>query len=127
MFFCPFCGTLLLFSLERVGEGRFFCTTCPYVVPVQEEQVLTVTHDFRSPEDEKSEAAEPPAPEVEDVKKEANIVDDAGQVISIPCENVESGCQSQKAYYVQTQIRSADEPATIFYKCVECGHTWRQD
>ena len=36
-------------------------------------------------------------------------------------------CGSTKAYYRQMQIRSADEPMTTFYKCVECGAQWREN
>ena len=35
-------------------------------------------------------------------------------------------CEHNKAYFMQKQIRSADEPMTIFYKCVECGGRWNE-
>jgi DNA-directed RNA polymerase subunit M/transcription elongation factor TFIIS len=35
------------------------------------------------------------------------------------------GCESSRAAFIEVQIRSADEPATLFYKCVSCGHMWR--
>ncbi|KAI8115808.1 hypothetical protein FF38_03279 [Lucilia cuprina] len=37
------------------------------------------------------------------------------------------GCNGQKAYFYQLQIRSADEPMTSFYKCVDCGFQWREN
>lgn len=52
---------------------------------------------------------------------------EGGQVMTIPCQNEDSPCDSTKAYYIQIQMRSADEPATVFFKCVKCGHQWRQD
>jgi Transcription factor S-II (TFIIS) len=35
-------------------------------------------------------------------------------------------CDHQKAYFVQLQTRSADEPMTIFYCCVSCSFKWKE-
>ena len=40
------------------------------------------------------------------------------------CPNEE--CTSKQAYFYQLQTRSADEPPTSFYKCVECSKQWRE-
>lgn len=48
-------------------------------------------------------------------------------------ENVDSTdercpkCFHSRAYFMQIQTRSADEPMTTFYKCcnIVCGHRWR--
>ena len=34
-------------------------------------------------------------------------------------------CEHNRAYFMQMQTRSADEPMTTFYKCCECGHRWK--
>lgn len=36
-------------------------------------------------------------------------------------------CEHPRAYFMQIQTRSADEPMTTFYKCCnpQCGHRWR--
>jgi len=36
-------------------------------------------------------------------------------------------CDNKRAYFMQIQTRSADEPMTTFYKCTnqECGNRWR--
>jgi len=36
-------------------------------------------------------------------------------------------CSHSRAYFMQIQTRSADEPMTTFYKCCNqvCGHRWR--
>lgn len=49
-------------------------------------------------------------------------------------ENVDSTeakcpkCSNPRAYFMQMQTRSADEPMTTFYKCcnIECGYRWRE-
>ncbi len=35
-------------------------------------------------------------------------------------------CHNTTAYYWLIQTRSADEPPTQFFRCVKCGHTWRE-
>ena len=34
-------------------------------------------------------------------------------------------CSQHGAEFFQEQTRSADEPATTFYKCLDCKHKWR--
>lgn len=36
-------------------------------------------------------------------------------------------CEHPRAFFMQIQTRSADEPMTTFYKCcsLQCGHRWR--
>jgi len=35
-------------------------------------------------------------------------------------------CHHEKAYTWSKQMRGSDEPETIFFKCVKCGHSWRK-
>lgn len=37
-------------------------------------------------------------------------------------------CEHPKAYFMQMQTRSADEPMTIFFKCCnpDCDHRWKE-
>ena len=47
----------------------------------------------------------------------------AGQETSqVRCER----CGARKASFYQLQTRSADEPMTTFYRCLECGAQWRE-
>jgi DNA-directed RNA polymerase subunit M/transcription elongation factor TFIIS len=34
-------------------------------------------------------------------------------------------CRSKKCTYYELQTRSADEPATIFVTCLDCGKNWK--
>ena len=34
-------------------------------------------------------------------------------------------CKSKKCTYYELQTRSADEPATIFVTCLDCGKHWK--
>lgn len=34
-------------------------------------------------------------------------------------------CGHKKAYFWEVQTRASDEPATQFFKCEKCKHTWR--
>lgn len=36
------------------------------------------------------------------------------------------GCDHHEAYFREIQTRSADEPATIFYRCAKCEKTWKE-
>ena len=47
------------------------------------------------------------------------------QTLPIEKENC-SKCGNEEAYSWQRQTRSGDEPATRFYRCVKCEHTWRE-
>ena len=54
------------------------------------------------------------------VDMEAN--QDKMSTIEIKCNK----CKNNKAMWWMQQTRSGDEPATRFFKCVKCGHTWRE-
>jgi transcription elongation factor S-II len=34
-------------------------------------------------------------------------------------------CKKNQVTYYELQTRSADEPTTTFFRCLECGHRWR--
>ncbi|KAI9718861.1 MAG: RNA polymerase III C11 subunit [Chrysothrix sp. TS-e1954] len=102
------------------GTHALSCPTCPY------------THPIKEPWYERTHIAHPrsAADDVlggEDAWRNVDVAD-------IPaCPNSagaggggrEGGCESKKAYFRQVQIRSADEPMTGFYRCVDCGREWR--
>ncbi|KAJ7565184.1 hypothetical protein O6H91_02G051800 [Diphasiastrum complanatum] len=108
MEFCPTCANLLLVEHASMGRSlRFFCPTCPYVYPI-DRQISK-----KMPLAKK---------EVDDVLggEEAWKNVDRTQVT---CPR----CTYGHAYFMQIQIRSADEPMTTFYKCCSknCSFQWR--
>ncbi|XP_014473167.1 PREDICTED: DNA-directed RNA polymerase III subunit RPC10-like isoform X2 [Dinoponera quadriceps] len=105
--FCPRCGNLL--SIEQGPQGhRFACSTCPYI--------HNITHKISS----------------RTYYKRKEFID--VQSSSAAWEGVDSTdercpqCSHPRAYYMQLQTRSADEPMTIFYRCCDpkCMYTWRE-
>ena len=62
------------------------------------------------------------------------LLDDSGkvEVISeekevLPLVSAEcTKCGHSMAYHWEIQTRAADEPATRFFKCEKCKHTWRE-
>ncbi|XP_057981503.1 uncharacterized protein LOC131166896 [Malania oleifera] len=111
MEFCPSCGMFLRYELPHLGRpARFYCSTCPYVCYI--ENKVKIKRKQRL------------------VKKEIEPIfssDDMenGPVTEATCPQ----CDHGKAAYQQMQIRSADEPMTTFYSCLNknCRHVWRED
>ncbi|RIA98119.1 putative Rpc11-DNA-directed RNA polymerase III subunit C11 [Glomus cerebriforme] len=109
MLFCPCCGNLLLIQHHTQGEQSFFCQTCPYVFPIGNKEYKNRTTLKRK--------------EVDDVLggEEGWKNVDSTEVTCPKCEH-------PRAYFMQIQTRSADEPMSIFYKCCnhECQHQWNE-
>jgi len=75
---------------------------------------------------------------VEDIKKDAKLKGEAldNNLIIVSQEDkisvhpiVKKYCPkftSKEAEAWQEQTRSADEPSTSFFRCIECKHTWRE-
>eukprot|EP00891_Asterochloris_glomerata_P006409 jgi/Astpho2/6409/e_gw1.00093.27.1_t len=103
--YCPSCGNFL--QVEMVEEGlRCSCPTCPYVYK------MTKTM---------SQPARLVKKEVEDVRSDQDF-SSASQ-----CEAQCEKCQNNRAFFKEIQMRSADEPATVFYQCTKCPNRWKED
>ncbi|PWN41730.1 hypothetical protein IE81DRAFT_314731 [Ceraceosorus guamensis] len=101
--FCPTCANGLLISTE--GEGnKWTCQTCPYEFPITKQMTTRVRLRRKQVDDIMGG---------EDAWKNVDATD-------APCPK----CENPKAFFLQIQIRSADEPMTTFYRCTErtCGH-----
>mmetsp|Transcript_17406 Transcript_17406/g.28596 ORF Transcript_17406/g.28596 Transcript_17406/m.28596 type:complete len:110 (-) Transcript_17406:785-1114(-) len=108
MLFCPTCANILF--VETVGGStlRFFCQTCPYIYNVVDKVVKKVPLKRKK---------------VDDVLGGEEAWKNVDQT-EVTCPQ----CSNTHAYFMQLQIRSADEPATLFFKCTnnDCQHRWRE-
>ena len=89
---------------------HFYCSTCPYTCPMdgkngQQQRYSATTACQRKP--------------VDDILGGAAAWENKPRTQAV-CPS----CHHDSAYFQQIQIRSADEPMSVFYKCVQCGHQW---
>lgn len=106
MYFCPSCANLLVIRLNAWGQNSFACQTCPYTYSLTKPVVERTTFKTK---------------EVDDILGGAGAWDNVDQTDAV-CEK----CENPRAYFMQIQIRSADEPMSIFFKCTKCGNQWRE-
>lgn len=104
--FCPNCGNRLLVS-EDVACYAFKCHSCPYKLAIRD-RIESIKYSKLK--------------EVDDVLNDANTWKNVDQA-DTKCPK----CEHEKAYFMQMQIRSADEPSTTFYRCVSCSHNWKEN
>lgn len=107
LLFCPSCGTRL--SLEEGSKCyRFSCPTCPYVMPVTKKL---------------SSRRYPVLKEVDEVLSDSS----AWQNVDATDERCPK-CEHPRAFFMQMQTRSADEPMTTFYRCCnnDCQYRWKE-
>ena len=103
---CPNCSNILTVGRypsndpdeKRQGKSRFECRTCPYESPI-------MYHLYERRTMKKKE--------VEDVMGGAKAWENVDKT-AIQC--TQDGCDGDQAYFMLIQLRSADEPSTIFYK-----------
>ncbi|MCD6247845.1 MAG: transcription factor S [Hadesarchaea archaeon] len=109
MKFCPKCGGLLV--PERKGEElKLICRGCGQVFEKEEIGEYTLAQSTRKRGE-----------------KEGGPVIVEGEKAAMPTTRaVCPKCGHDRAYWWLRQTRGADEPSTRFYKCVKCGHVWRE-
>ena len=108
MLFCPTCGNLLLLE-KSLGAYRYYCRTCPYIYNIPQKMKAYKFYENK---------------QVDSVLGGKESWENVEQT-NVVCPK----CSNGKAYFKQIQIRSADEPATLFYKCtnVDCNHQWNEN
>lgn len=97
--FCKKCGGLMF-----PKDGHLVCGTCNGERNiVASDKATIVSHEEQ---------------------KEIGFFDD---VATLPKEKILcEQCGNNEAYFVVRQMRAADEPETMIYKCTKCGHKWRK-
>ena len=106
MEFCTSCGGRILPKVDEAGKRISACVDCGKAVGEE--------LDIKSVQ------------QLDDNNK-IQIKDEENNIQSLPIEKEQcSKCGNEEAYSWQRQTRSGDEPATRFYRCVKCEHTWRE-
>ena len=106
MWFCPLDGTLLQIMITDESHSVFVCRTCPYSCEILENFTKKVDLERKI---------------VDDILGGAEAWKNVDRTRTV-CPN--TSCSYHEAYFMQMQIRSADEPMSVFYKCVKCSHQW---
>ncbi|PWN20624.1 putative Rpc11-DNA-directed RNA polymerase III subunit C11 [Microstroma glucosiphilum] len=108
MLFCPTCANILLIGHDDSGRNEWVCPTCPYHFPITK-QITKRTQLRRKEVDDVMGG--------EDSWKNVDSTD-------TPCPK----CENPRAFFMQLQIRSADEPMTTFYRCTDakCANQWKE-
>lgn len=102
MWFCPLDGTLL--QIRGSSPQVWTCPTCPYSSQITK-SVTKTSHPERK--------------QVDDILGGAAAWENVDRTMAV-CPQ----CSHNEAYFLQMQLRSADEPMSVFYKCCKCSHQW---
>ncbi|AHC50681.1 DNA-directed RNA polymerase subunit M [Sulfolobus acidocaldarius SUSAZ] len=109
MKFCPKCGSMMMPRREN-GKTVYKCSKCGYI-DTENQKEAKITTVIKHSAKEKTLVLESDMP-----KTGVQLT----RGISCP------SCGNDEAYFWILQTRSADEPATRFYKCTKCGKVWRE-
>lgn len=104
---------MLALTTTAAAEQAFQCPACPYT--------YRITQSFCTRLSSAESSVLLKKKRLDDVLGGAEAWQNVDS-IDVGCPK----CEHPRAYYMQIQIRSADEPSSIFYKCCSCGHQWRE-
>lgn len=106
MRFCQKCGNLLYVEKKRKAV-YLICRKCKKTTRLKGEKltISEVSHENR---------------------KKVVLLGREEQYAELPKTTIMCPkCEHMEAFWWMQQTRSADEPPTLFYKCVKCGYSWR--
>jgi DNA-directed RNA polymerase subunit M len=101
--FCPECKSLMISS-----AGQLKCRKCGYIRKINDTDQMQIRRKQSG--------------------REIVIVEEEGASIkTLPTIQIRCPkCENNLAFWWLRQLRAADESEVRFFRCVECGHTWRQ-
>lgn len=101
---CDNCGGLIVPS-KKGDDTTLKCRSCGAVIqPTGEEFSLKEEHEH------------------DEDHVTVNQPDESLPTTDEECDD----CGNDEAYWWMLQTRASDEPATRFFRCTECSHTWRE-
>ncbi|KAH3756222.1 DNA-directed RNA polymerase III subunit RPC11 [Pelomyxa schiedti] len=106
--FCGFCGNLLRID-ATTSPLRNFCPTCSCVFMLPQGAKLSAALTLKRKK-------------LDPIFTIANVEGNTSSC-EITCER----CGHREANCWEMQTRSADEPATIYYRCKKCAHQWNSN
>ncbi|KAM0688526.1 DNA-directed RNA polymerase III subunit RPC10 [Conglomerata obtusa] len=96
----------MLIIEKSAGSNFLTCKSCPYHLEITKKVILKQENE---------------------VKKMDRIFGGENELkYASICTKKCLKCNSNKALFMEIQTRSADEPMTLFYQCVECRTTWKE-
>lgn len=104
-YFCPNCHNLVSIHVE--GNVFFYCRTCNYK--------FRLKHKIYSKLDC-----------TQFNKLVSTDAIDADTKNMSKTQAICPKCTHDEAYFYSMQTRSADEPSTLFYICVQCNNHWKE-
>lgn len=150
---CPSCSNMLtILPHPTTNQNSFQCPTCPYQMPLSQKffERKTYAHAQSAGETGEILGGEESWKNVDRTDGESSRARRRGREVhdEAPWCDARRGkceakarlnpsltwdflatcpkCEAKQAYFRQVQIRSADEPMTSFYRCVQCANEWRE-
>lgn len=105
MHFCPTCG-LVCVSKKEGNKTVLVCRKCGH--KIKDYKPIEIKENIKK-----------------DPLDEVVIIDEKREAlpkIRVVCPK----CGNKEAVWWMQQMRSSDEPPTLFFRCTKCKHSWRE-